>query len=296
MNTSNSSSPSGLVNSVISNTNPSSNNVNIPSMENVSSKLSDGLSSMESSAGNEISSSNSEGSWFGLSTMQIVIIIILLAFLGFNIFRYMDVILSKLVEIVSPIFKSFGVDLSSATKNIIKDTATGTKAGVDIAAGVADNTINVLSGSGGSDTSDNTNDDTSSDDEDTDAGNTASSPPAPPVSDSSSSNDKSDMLNNAINRIKSKDSSPDVKPDSSDSKQQGRGVAKNPGFCYIGTDRGYRSCAHVNDSSECESGDMFKTMAQCVNGGGQPIQSNKKEIMHPEELAKHIGSDIYDAL
>ena len=49
--------------------------------------------------------------------------------------------------------------------------------------------------------------------------------------------------------------------DSSSSIQQ-----KNKGgFCYIGQDRGIRSCALVNESDTCVSGEIFPTMEICIN-------------------------------
>ena len=37
------------------------------------------------------------------------------------------------------------------------------------------------------------------------------------------------------------------------------------GFCYIGEYNGNRSCASVNDSSNCMSGDIFDTNEKCMN-------------------------------
>jgi hypothetical protein len=298
------SSPSELMSSTIGNTKSFTNNTVLSSPVPAISNTSGGLASMEPNISGPIDSISTE-SWFGLSTMQLVIIVIILAFLGFNIFRYMDVILNKLVVILSPVFQSFGIDLASITKNIINDTASGTKLGVDIAAGVADNTIDLLSGdagaAGAAGGGDNESDDDGTDDNDMDGDGKASS---------SNKKDSSNMLNNAVNRIKNKNAEPTVAPDDSDSMQQGRSVAKNPGFCYIGTDRGIRSCVSVNNKSECDSDDMFKTMEQCVQGGGGPVQSDRlrqldkvsphnKEIMSPQKLMDKIQadtSDIYDAV
>lgn len=38
-----------------------------------------------------------------------------------------------------------------------------------------------------------------------------------------------------------------------------------PGYCYIGTDRGYRSCIKVNAKDKCESDKIFPTMDICIN-------------------------------
>ena len=40
---------------------------------------------------------------------------------------------------------------------------------------------------------------------------------------------------------------------------------QSAGFCYIGEDRGYRSCSKVTESDTCVSGDIFPTMEKCIN-------------------------------
>ena len=37
------------------------------------------------------------------------------------------------------------------------------------------------------------------------------------------------------------------------------------GFCYIGEDRGFRSCIEVDEGDICMSGDIFPTQAICIN-------------------------------
>ena len=42
-------------------------------------------------------------------------------------------------------------------------------------------------------------------------------------------------------------------------------TAKKTGYCYIGTDRGYRSCVKIEDGDQCMSGEIFPTMDKCIN-------------------------------
>ena len=42
-------------------------------------------------------------------------------------------------------------------------------------------------------------------------------------------------------------------------------TAEKAGFCYVGTDRGHRSCIEVDDQDQCMSGDIFPTRDICVN-------------------------------
>jgi hypothetical protein len=37
------------------------------------------------------------------------------------------------------------------------------------------------------------------------------------------------------------------------------------GYCYVGKDRGYRSCVKVTEDTECMSGDIFPTRDVCIN-------------------------------
>jgi hypothetical protein len=37
------------------------------------------------------------------------------------------------------------------------------------------------------------------------------------------------------------------------------------GYCYIGEDRGYRSCAYVSESDKCISGEIFPSNEICIN-------------------------------
>ena len=55
---------------------------------------------------------------------------------------------------------------------------------------------------------------------------------------------------------------PEYKESSEDNNIQEK---HKPGYCYIGTDRGYRSCIKVKSNDGCESGKIFPTMDICVN-------------------------------
>lgn len=42
-------------------------------------------------------------------------------------------------------------------------------------------------------------------------------------------------------------------------------LKKKSGYCFIGTDRGNRSCIYVGKGDTCMSGDIFPTMDVCIN-------------------------------
>ena len=55
-----------------------------------------------------------------------------------------------------------------------------------------------------------------------------------------------------------------VPDDSGSSMQQSKGSSKS-GWCFVGEDRGFRSCVNVGMNDECMSGEIFSTKELCVN-------------------------------
>jgi len=41
--------------------------------------------------------------------------------------------------------------------------------------------------------------------------------------------------------------------------------SRKSGYCYIGEDRGFRSCTQVGEGDTCMSGNIFPTNAICIN-------------------------------
>lgn len=59
---------------------------------------------------------------------------------------------------------------------------------------------------------------------------------------------------------------PDDSIDSIDKINKSRGNNKNNlGYCYVGSDHGYRSCIDVENYDDCLSGDIFPTKDICIN-------------------------------
>ena len=56
-----------------------------------------------------------------------------------------------------------------------------------------------------------------------------------------------------------------VIPEADDSTSTVQTPASKSGFCYIGEDRGFRSCIEVGEGEVCMSGDIFPTEAICIN-------------------------------
>ena len=56
-----------------------------------------------------------------------------------------------------------------------------------------------------------------------------------------------------------------VIPNSDDANSNIQNQKIKSGYCYIGEDRGYRSCVKVTEKQECMSGDIFPTNDICIN-------------------------------
>ena len=75
-------------------------------------------------------------------------------------------------------------------------------------------------------------------------------------------NAQNTALNRALNISKQQELTKQdyVANDSYDSTQQGKA-----GWCYIGSEQGYRSCSQVGEADTCMSGNIFPTQDICVN-------------------------------
>ena len=178
------------------------------------------------------------------SYMRIGIIIIILLFLGINIFSYLGDILQSIKEAFAPLFKkileSLGYVVTEGTKDITQLTASGAKLGIDVAAGTIESGIDVIQGQ--IDVND-------------------SSSTTSPDNSKSSQQGISSSLSMALADAEDK-STP--LPDDATSSTQRVGSGKS-GYCYIGEDRGFRSCINVKEGDVCMSGEIFPSQEICIN-------------------------------
>ena len=182
--------------------------------------------------------------------IRVLLGVLILALIGFNVFTYLDDIMAWLGNTFGAPFRfvarALGYSVADTAQTTVNVTAQGTKAAVDIAAGAATSGIGVLqqtleSGSGGSD--DN-------------SGN--SQPPKKQARQPPVKQDDDTALETALSHAKKQP----PRPDDATSRTQRTGKS---GYCYIGEDRGFRSCVKVGEQDTCMSGDIFPTQAICIN-------------------------------
>lgn len=224
------------------------------STKNTITSLTDGATDIFTNSGVSDSISNSSvsvsdsGSFFSnISWQTIIIVILVLALLGLNIFTYLakgtEEITSLIDSIFGPILKFFGYATLQTTKQVIETTAEGTKAGINIVAGATVSGINKI--------------------EQVATGKQAeSSMQGGSATDISIDGWQENPLDKALHNAKQEYANQQVMPDEANSNIQYSGKA---GYCYIGENNGVRTCAKVGVNDTCMSGDIYPSNEICVN-------------------------------
>ena len=208
--------------------------------------MSDTASSTSSGTGTGTGSGSvSSPGFLGISYVMWLFIILFLAFIGFNIFSYLSTGTEQVTSIFAPLFeKLFGMTVSTATETV--DVAA--EGGKAVVSGTA-TTVN--------------------------SGLTAVQEvtPMPKKSYSSVSStpvedgDHDTTYTNSVNQTLNESSKPqntdmgDYVPHEASSSVH----AKESGWCFIGRDKGVRTCSKVSTNDICMSGDIFPSHEICVN-------------------------------
>jgi hypothetical protein len=206
------------------------------------------------------SNSGSSSGFFGflsnISGITWIAIILILAFLGFNVFVYLAKGTQDIANFFDPILKKvFGITLIAAG-GAVDLTAEGAKTVVNTTANVVDATADVVDAG------------LTKIQELTPEGHKAKSsvPASPPQGTSQSPNaNGSNSLNNTLNTKQGQPN--EYQADEAKSSVHSTGQS---GWCYIGEDRGYRTCTQVGPSDQCMSGDIFPSQEICINPNLRP--------------------------
>jgi hypothetical protein len=220
-------------------------------------------------------SSNSFISFFkNISLQTWIIVILILTFLGINIFAYLAEGTEKTVSIFSkifgPILQFIGYNTLSTTQQIIDTSASSVKAGVDIVSNTSTDTIDVIKQTT-TDSSINTNMKKTSTNNSSDIPQGQMAMSSLPVQNHmQETGSKVEYLQqNALEKAleNSKQTVDQVSPDDSRSSIQTTGKS---GWCYIGEEQGIRTCSEIGVNDVCMSGNVFPTQAVCINPNLRP--------------------------
>lgn len=174
-------------------------------------------------------------SWNWMTVVKILLIVIIISALGFNILAY----LARGTDYVSAIVEKVAGFLPGGIGRTLQLSARGTALGGEVAAGTIEDVEKIVTGA--SPTTDNA-----------------------PMKHKDIWEKRDETLADAIDKRQMPDISPSMQhlPDRSDSSIQNQSGGK---WCYVGSDRGYRSCVEMKDNQPCISGNIFHSKMKCVN-------------------------------
>jgi hypothetical protein len=192
-------------------------------------------------------SSNENGFFEGIQNMSPttwLLIILILAFLGFNIFVYLAKGTETINSVFSPIINMFSGIFGDTVSQVVNVTAEGTKKIVNSTAGAIDTGLSEV--------------------QQIVPNKASSSVSSVPVTKNQPDLMSNNSLNKALNTSQSSQQiNNEYQADEASSSIQS-GPPKS-GWCYIGEDRGFRTCAEVGPNDKCISGDIFPSQDLCVN-------------------------------
>jgi hypothetical protein len=192
-------------------------------------------------------SSNENGFFEGIQNMSPttwLLIILILSFLGFNIFVYLAKGTETINSVFSPIINMFSGIFGDTVSQVVNVTAEGTKKIVNSTAGAIDTGLSEV--------------------QQIVPNKASSSVSSVPVTKNQPDLMSNNSLNKALNTSQSSQQiNNEYQADEASSSIQS-GPPKS-GWCYIGEDRGFRTCAEVGPNDKCISGDIFPSQDLCVN-------------------------------
>ena len=214
----------------------------IPSiMPNSSSSISSSTPSSNNSFLNKFKNMN--------SFVQIIILFIL-AFLAFTLYSHFSTEIQKITtsigNVITKVFDFFG----SATGTVVDVTAEGAKDVIGGSANLIDTGLtdvqNAVAPNGAGSSS------------------TLKSQPVKPPSSSQNVSSEQQSLNNALQQQQKQQQQQSQDYEASEAASTVN-TTGNVAWCYVGEDRGFRTCAQVGVNDKCMSGDIFPTNELCIN-------------------------------
>ena len=192
-------------------------------------------------------SSNQTGFFEGIQSTSPfiwILIILILAFLGFNIFVYLAKGTETLNSVFSPIISMFSGIFGNTVGQVVDVSAEGAKTVVNTTAGVADAGLSGV--------------------QQITPNKASSSVSSVPVTKNQPDLMSNNSLNKALNTSQSSQN-PNNEYQADEASSSIQSGPPKSGWCYIGEDRGFRTCAEVGPNDKCISGDIFPSQDLCVN-------------------------------
>jgi hypothetical protein len=177
-----------------------------------------------------------------ISATTWLLIILILAFLGFNIFVYLAKGTQGITNVFEPIFQKIFGTTAAVSGETIDVAAEGAKSVVSTTSGAVTTGLSAVQ-------------------------NVTPNVPnsnikTEPIQQTTQKPDSS--ANNSLNKALNTSQQQTQQTTEYEPHEASSSVSKS-GWCYIGEDRGYRTCAEVGVNDQCMSGDIFPTQEICIN-------------------------------
>ena len=186
------------------------------------------------------------------------LIILLLGFLGFNVFVYLAKGTNLITDTLEPIVKKVSRIFVGLTSQVTDVSAEGAKEVIETSASTTTAGLtavqNITPGGPTSGSTSSTESKTKTTGQDIQT--------TFPKGDVAQANALNKAINSSTAQRQQQNGEDYQADDSSSSIQKGTSKA---GFCYIGEDRGFRTCEEVGVNDTCMSGDIFPTRDVCIN-------------------------------
>jgi hypothetical protein len=240
-------------------------------MENFTNSIKDSSSYMYNSSPNSLTYGESNVNDLGDSIKNTspttwIIIILILTFLGINIFAYLAKGTQGVSDFFAPIITQLSSIFGGVTGQVVNVSAEGSKAVVSTAAQGTQLAVGA--------TADVVNAGLSTVQEVAQPSQqTQSSLKSQNVNDQQVDIMQANTLNRALNSATSQKqqlNGEDYQADDSLSSIQMSSTTGKAGWCYIGEERGFRTCSEVGVNDTCMSGDIFPSQQICVNPNLRP--------------------------
>jgi hypothetical protein len=202
------------------------------------------------------SSSNGDGGFLNsiksVSVTTWILIFFIFSFLGFNVFVYLAKGTEDITSFFAPLIQSILGLFAYATSSVVDVTTEGTKNILNSTTQFVDKGLTTVQNKA----------------QNVQEKQSPTNLPTQPVKQTIKQPDP--MSNNALNQSlntatasHNSNNNNDYQADESTSTIQSGG--NKSGWCYIGEDRGFRSCVEVGQQDTCLSGDIFPSKDICVN-------------------------------
>ncbi len=201
----------------------------------------------------------------GWGIFKYVLIIVILAFLGFNLFSYLGHVTTTITDLFRPILSFFGFTVGDTIKQTTDAAAEGVKAATDITAKSVDKSVDVIQSTLSGNDEEEYSDGEEGDDINTSEYNTDSNKSIQELDQYEKKEQiagAEKALNDSIEKL-NKDKLDHVPSPVETTSVSQSSLSNKSGYCLIGEVNGTRTCLKVGQNDTCVSNKIYPSLEIC---------------------------------